>query len=868
MRFQAIRFVASISATVLTGLLTIYPVTGSAAIDEMIVEARKTSESLQDIPVSVAAFNSEFIEKQGLTTTADIVKLVPGVQFDQSFSAADTRISIRGISNSRGRASVAVLVDGIDVSGENITAGGGSSLLNTRLLDLERVEIIKGPQSALYGRNAFAGAVNYITKQPSMEGLEITTYGDLAAQYSIYDVRGSISGPVVADRLALSVNVGAYSSDGYYENNNLLEPEANVGLGGSESVGGRLVALWTPTDSLSITASASYTENKSEPRAVAKVGPANTFYNNEIQLPAGTRADFTGAGVLTGIPAIDNANVTMNYGQWLGTVTHVQESSIALSISERTGQPFVGSEDNTFLTYLKANWDTDAIAIKSITSYLYNEAFLNEDVDFQSGFGTPTFRTVEGVQTNFSLSSDYLDKTDTKYIAQELTIESNNWDRGRWLLGASGFWEETENKDFSVNWFNDPNFAAGLPNFCVAQMILDLACSYRDSVRLGDPAKNIDRTSKSYSAFGLLGFDITDSLSATVEIRYIHDEIEVSTNTSVDRVGQTVLVVPIDHNIPLGELPTSATQRSDTINPRFALDYAITDDVLLFASAARGTKPAGFGTAQMAVPQNTKIDQEKLWGYELGAKTAWLDNTVQANVSLFWNDYTDRQVGVTVRDPVTGWASAGVVNAAKAETKGVELDMIWQPIDPLSISAAYAYTNAEWNEFKYADIRRQETVNNDPLNPAPVDIREKDRAICGNAEGDCSGAEIAGIPEHAGSMVINWTSALSGDIEWFINTIGTFEDKRTVSDQVNTAEIDSRLIFDAQIGIQTETWSAQLYVDNVLDDNTVRWAQSTNDFRDGMFGGSSGGEPRDDVMFAFLPPPRVIGVRATWKFGN
>jgi outer membrane receptor protein involved in Fe transport len=152
---------ALLPAFVIVAPATFAPQDGWAQqIEEVTVTARRSEENAQDIPVAVVSVGSEFIEKQNISATADIVKLAPGVQFDQSFTSNDTRISIRGVNSSRGRASVAVLVDGVDVSGESITVGGGSSSLNTRLLDLERVEIVKGPQSALYGRSAFAGAIN------------------------------------------------------------------------------------------------------------------------------------------------------------------------------------------------------------------------------------------------------------------------------------------------------------------------------------------------------------------------------------------------------------------------------------------------------------------------------------------------------------------------------------------------------------------------------------------------------------------------------------------------------------------------------------------------------------------------------------
>ncbi len=345
MTFRRTKYLAAAATAFVALPASLAPVAGWAQIEEIVVTSRKTEESLQDIPLSVAAFDSATIEKLGLSSTADVVALIPGVQFDQAFSAADTRISIRGINSSRGRTSVAILVDGVDVSGENVTSGGGSSLLNSRLLDLERVEVVKGPQSALYGRNAFAGAINYITRKPSMDGLVINTSGDIAANYTIYDVRGSISGPVVADTLALSLNAGTYSSDGYYSNHNPTDPVANVGLGGGESNGLRLAALWTPSESVNVLASdQSISENESDPRAVAKVGPSNTFYKDGVALPPGTAPDFT-------------ENLVMDFGQWLGTVGSVNENDVALSRSQRNDAPFAGSSDNTWLALRQGRLD-------------------------------------------------------------------------------------------------------------------------------------------------------------------------------------------------------------------------------------------------------------------------------------------------------------------------------------------------------------------------------------------------------------------------------------------------------------------------------------------------------------------------------
>ena len=121
------------------------------------------------------------------------------------------------------------------------------------------------------------------------------------------------------------------------------------------------------------------------------------------------------------------------------------------------------------------------------------------------------------------------------------------------------------------------------------------------------------------------------------------------------------------------------------------------------------------------------------------------------------------------------------------------------------------------------------------------------------------------MPAHNNALttVANWTAPLSGDREWFVNLVAAYTDERPISDQINTAYIDSHVKVDAQLGLQTDTWSVQIYADNLFDDDTPLWAQSSNDFRDGIY---NLGQPRDDVAFVFLPPERQMGVRMTYTF--
>jgi outer membrane receptor protein involved in Fe transport len=184
----------------------------SAQIEEVVVSTRRRAESLQDVPIAVSAISAEQIERQGITDLEDVVQNQPSVQFDQSYGPADNRITIRGLSNTRGRSNVAFLIDGIDVTTETLISAGSGLLANRRLLtDVENIEIVKGPQSALYGRSAFAGAISYTTKEPSdeFEGRVSLDVGDFGRR----TVEGAFGGPL-SDTVGIRITGVNFNEDG------------------------------------------------------------------------------------------------------------------------------------------------------------------------------------------------------------------------------------------------------------------------------------------------------------------------------------------------------------------------------------------------------------------------------------------------------------------------------------------------------------------------------------------------------------------------------------------------------------------------------------------------------------------------------
>jgi outer membrane receptor protein involved in Fe transport len=241
------------------------PVTGWSQIEEVVVTTRKKEEKLQEVPIAVSAITAEQIEQQGIGDLADVVRLSPSVQFDRSFGPSDTRVTIRGLSNQRGRSNVAFLVDGIDVTTENLVSAGSGLLANRRLLtDVQRVELVKGPQSALYGRAAFAGAISYTTKDPSEEW-EGKTGFDLAED-GLYQVDAAFGGPLT-DTIGTRLTGFYYNQDGHYVNS-----LSGDDVGGSSGRGVAWTAVYRPNDDTKIKFRTEYSKEDYDPLPNVRIG--------------------------------------------------------------------------------------------------------------------------------------------------------------------------------------------------------------------------------------------------------------------------------------------------------------------------------------------------------------------------------------------------------------------------------------------------------------------------------------------------------------------------------------------------------------------------------------------------------------------
>jgi len=789
---------------------------GAIALDEVVVTARKVEERLQDVPLAIQVLSDERIAREGVARVEDVAKLVPGVTFDVGAFPNDTRPAIRGMVAERGRPSVAVLLDGQDLGGENLYIAGGSSSLNTRLLDLERIEVVKGPQSVLYGRAAFAGAINYISKRPDLEQWS----GKVGAEVSSGATRGltaSFTGPVVRDRLAIRVNLNSFKRDGFYNN-----PVTGEDLGAEDSLGGALSVLFKPTDNLSLLARYQYSDDEFSQPAAAYI-PATV----DVAIPGGTFAAFPGAPAspcpanLTGVSATIFAACTRKTitGEIKGS-----ESLIQLSADPFRGV-FPGMEQQQEAATLEAKLESGLGEFALSFGWLRNDAHNIADGDYNN-YPQP-------LPTVGSLNA---------LVDEIYTNQHRNWEL-RWsndfgpvnvILGVQTFSELSTLDSASQFWLrNTASIFGGAPFF------------FRRAPTTSAPFPGRYTRDSDYKGyFGSLQWQINDALRLAVEGRYNDDDIDYFTS------GWTRLQVAVQQLVPMcpatpggaSSCGLTANQSETKFTPRVSLDWKLRDDLMTYLTYAKGYKPGGFNVNEVTSLVDQGYKAENVDTYELGVKSEWLDRSLLLNAAVFYNDYTDQQVGIQRIDP-SGQTLSAITNAGVVEIKGFELEATWRATEHVTLSGGYAFTDAQYDEFVIG-----------------VAATAQQRVEAGNLTGDFSGRDVQKTPKHSLNASLEYRSTLGNGLQWFGEASGTYRSERYM-DEANLSTLAAYTLLDLRAGLSGDRWSATVFVNNVTDDDTIRSAQRFVDV-----GRPEGGFAPGRAAIAYLPTPRVYGLRADFKF--
>lgn len=797
------------------------PAFSQLAVEEIVVTTRKRAESLQEVPLSITAFTADSLERKGLSSIGDVARLTAGLQVDQGTFPQDVRVTIRGLAPTRGRNNVALLLDGVDVSSESVQSAGGSLLINNRLFDLERVEIVKGPQSALYGRSAFAGAINYVTKKPTNEwegkfSLNGGQRNQVEASFGLY-------GPVVEDKFLIGINASAWNFDGFYDN-------ATTGgdLGDSDGYGFALSSVWNASEDVSLTSRIEYTDDHLGNSPFAFGGQ-----NTRRPIPQSAFGPIFDPGVVS--PAVQSVGV------FAGVVPDASDLP-APTISEDpiTGRELRGSEREVFRVALDLDWDLGFGTFKSITHYANADVSQASDNNRQGSFNALTSGTL------FRLD------TDTKLFSQEFRLQGNGDERLRWMVGGLYWDEKVDQNSNNIACTNNQLFP-GLPF---------LACGpFFAAVGTGSPNIWV-RDTEHTSAYAMLEFDVTEQFTVHVEGRYT-DENEFVSGPSGPRIVDVFGLAGPPTSFPLAS-PNLDSDTSDSFfTPRVSVEYSANDEMLFYGSVAKGAKPAGTSTTGAGAagfnPDTFLFDRETMWVYEVGTKTSWNDGRFVANAAAYYEDFSGKQTSTQFLAP-NGLVGTRTVNASSAEIKGLEFDLAWAPIDGLNLNASYSYIDAEYNDFivNGSGVGAISAVGNCTV------VLLGTRKTCAL---DRTGNELEDVAKHSIVAGVSYEWPLTDEVSWLIESDVQYQD-----DRFDTADniliMPSYWLVDLRLGLRSDNWSMIAYANNLFNDDTIKQAFNTTDF--------------DTINVAFFPPPftfilenalqaqlpdkRQIGIRTTFNF--
>ena len=839
--FSTRRLVAAVLAT--SGLVAFTADVFAQQIEEIIVTTRKRAENLQDVPIVIQAFTAQTLLNRGISDIEDLTKFTPGVSYDEGLIKQDIRISIRGLSPTRGRQNAAILMDDVDISSEAILTAGGSMFINPRLFDLERLEVIKGPHSALYGRSAFAGAINYITKKPGDEFAGNASFE--VAQFGKLDGRVSASGPVIADKLSIGGSLAVWHESGMYSNS-----VTGKHLGGTDGHGYSLSAVWTPIDALKFTIRGEHSNDHFDPAARSVLNPGT----NVLTLPA--------SAVGQGIPGITSGTTTT--AVLLGIVPSVNGfPKPSWSRNPRTGADYPGDDRKLESAYLRTDLDLGAANMVALSYYGNSDA-----TQFHDTFPNGDAAVVNAIQESHFVAANRL-------LSQDVRFQSSDSDGPlNWAIGGLAWWEVTRYENRSNGCFST---VGG----CVS-ILSGLGVTRPYYL----PAPNVYyRDTHHHSVYGLLDYKITDQFTLSAEFRNSWEDEKIS--SSVASVLGTIIGCPSGARLLTGTtltclIPGPQTQtpsvavfgggrtlagtktQSQFHTPRFTAEYQFDDDRMVYVSAAKGQKPGGVlslltPTLVAGVPNFdlTKFKPEILWVYELGLKAEWLDGRARTNTDVYWQDFTNKQETGT-RIGADGLPATGPGNAEKARVKGFEFDGALLITDNLTTSLGYSYIDAKYRKFNIV----QSTATNIALAGNCVLTRPAVGTPFCNVS--YAGRHLVLAPKHSGNISLDWHQQFASDVQFFVEADGRYMGRRFATND-NQLRYNSFKTVDARTGFRADHWQVTGYINNLFknDEITTAGTAAPNFALSLIFPAVPG---TVNSLIANLPDKRQFGLRMSYTY--
>jgi iron complex outermembrane receptor protein len=612
---------------------------------DIVVTARRRDENAQDVPIALSVIGADRLAASGSYTLTQVQQLAPSLQII-AFNPRNTNINIRGLGSN-----VAFTNDGLEngvgVYIDNVYYGRvGASQFD--LVDLQQVEVLRGPQGTLFGKNTTAGAINISSRLPSFEP-EISGEASIG-NYGHHQVRASASGPL-ADNLAVRLSLADTHRDGYIR---------NVLTGGRAqsyddfTVRGQL--LYKPTDTLDIRVIGDYSHQKS----VCCVSLTSDVF---------TRYD-------SGTP------ITNNYYDRVARLGYTPLPNDAFA--RRTDY------DGRYQVAMKGygvsgqvDWRLGGVTLTSITAHRWWDWDPQNDSDNSA---LDIFRTVST-------------RNRQRQFSQELRLASEGHRTIDWVGGLYYFWQEV--RGYNTMAYGSDAAAFNLP--AVPAALGAISLDGFESQAFSNPV------TRSYAAFGQATWNLSDALKVTAGLRYTHEAKE-GAYEQIHTGGANLSVLPpalagaaLSIRDQFARRTAYATRFSDdNLSGLLTLSYAPSRDVLTYATYSHGSKSGGLNLSVLPAGVSPQVKPESVGNFELGVKSQWFDRTLTANLALFQADVRNYQTVVFDAPPgmVTSFQYIGTV--PKVRSRGIEADLTWQPRPWLGLNASGTYLDATYRSYTNA----------------------------------------------------------------------------------------------------------------------------------------------------------------------
>ncbi|MBS0395169.1 MAG: TonB-dependent receptor [Proteobacteria bacterium] len=726
----------------------------TGALAEVVVTAQKRTESLQSVPVSVTALTANQLGELKMDTPSDLTTQIPNLQVNGIVGEGSPIFSLRGVSMfdySLSQSSpVASYIDEV--------YKGNFVLFGVEMYDLQRVEVLRGPQGTLYGKNTTGGAINFVTRRPGFD-----TEGDIkvgVGNFGRQEAEGAFQTALVADRLAMRVAFSYTKQDGFIRNVLPGHPD----MEGVNQYGVRLSLLYKVSDDFDAILRLSKSMQDPQNYAIiagnigaAGVGGAGYFRTVDGNL---------------GSAALATDQVAQDY-----TPKRRQDNEgVALTLDWRLNS---------------------TLQLTSITSWDLGKLFNPEGTD-----GSPI--------DIFKIP--YIGKT--KQVAQDLRLTSNTGGAFDYIVGAyyqhEVIYNSTENQFFNFLDFNgdgqlnyhdcaDASFApadAGTGTGYPSGIVINPSCRYYNQ---------FDQIRNSWSAYSDASYKLSETFKLHAGVRYNHDngsqlnaldQLRGPDGVPIANLGfstdpntfMPALVLP---GSPGYDAAVNATRRQDIHNTavtgRAGIDYTPTKDALIYLGYSRGYRSAAFNAQFLFTPQDfTSVKPETLDSVEAGFKTAWLDNRLQLNGAVFHYQYKNQQyidVQPTGQQPL--------INLQKSKIDGGELELVTRPVRDFTLRLGLGF----------------------------LDGKIQEGAISGGAI-DVSGHKLPNAPDASATLSMDWDALHFGESRLTLHFDGSYASKQYF-ELLNEDRIaqDAYAILNARIAYRAggDKWEVGLWGRNLAN---------------------------------------------------